>query len=156
MPRFDANLSTVSAGIPLLDKDSYGFTVGEPKAFYRKNNDGVESYGVQYQIRCRKPGKYENTPQFVQINWANDTARGIGKQFAMAVLGFNPRDNADEKAFDAQYGNEDWSFDTDSGAVGDFWRLLTGKRVSADVDVYLDKNGVERNRMNWRKFDGLD
>lgn len=147
MPRYENSPAAVSATIEVFPKDDYLFILGEPKVFSgvtkSGKNAGKENYGVGFSLTV-KDGEKEGKRQFTRCFESSEEAQAMSKQFKMAVLGYD-RTKADEARFNAEWGSKDWSFDTDSGAVGDAWREMTGRLVVGILDVEIDKDtGDER------------
>lgn len=149
MPRYDYDPSKVSASIEVFPKGEYEFIVGEPKAFAGNGQKGP-NYGVRYVLTCASDGPM-NGKKFFQSLWFHSEAAGpINKRFMLAASGYNADKNSEQR-YNTEAAGKDWSFDTDSGAVGDGYRELVGKRVVADVDVTLGDNGNEQQKVNaWR------
>lgn len=146
MPRFENSPANVSASIEVFPKDDYEFIVGEPKTFFGQTksgkNQGKDSYGVRFSIAVGK-GDYQGKRQVISLYQQSEESQGMGKQFIMAVLGYD-KGKAEEERFNADWGGKDWSFDTDSGSVGDAWRELTGNRVIGTLDTKVGDNGDEQ------------
>lgn len=148
MPRYESNPSAVQSSIEVLPKDDYEFVVGEPKAFERTGAKGV-NYGVRYGLTVGS-GDYNGKRTVVTLYEHTEGAQSMAKRFKMAALGY-AGGRAEEKRFDAEWGGKDWSFDTDSGSVGDAWRELVGQRVVGSLDVRMDDNGNENQDFKgWR------
>lgn len=147
MPRYEGDPTRVAAGLEVFPKDEYEFIVGEPKAFEKLGENGL-NHGVRWSLTCVTEGPMKGKI-FIQTNYQHsEAAKPMGKRFTMSVLGYGPKD---EKRFDADFAGKDWGYDTDSGAVGDAWRETVGKRVIGDVDIVMNKrDGTDQNRVNWR------
>lgn len=153
MPRYEPDPSkALASGFEVYPKDTYEFIVGEPKAFYRDGQKGA-NWGVRFALTIANEGNYKGKKYFKTLWYHTQATEGMNKQFQMAVLGFKAGKEG-ENAFNAQYGaaaGADWSFDTDSGSVGDTWRELVGQRVVADLDVKLGADDTEQQvERNWR------
>lgn len=150
MPRFEHNPANVAASIEVFPKDDYEFIVGEPKPFHgitkSGKNEGKENYGMRFALSIGR-GDYQGKRTVYTIFEHNEGSQSVGKQFKMAVLGFG-KGRAEEQRFDAEFGGKDWSFDTDSGEVGDAWREMTGQRVTGSLDVEQGQNGDEQ--QSWK------
>lgn len=152
MPIYNNDPSKVVAGFTVLPKDSYEFIVGEPKAFEKTGQKGV-NYGVRFPLVVAT-GPMEGTKAQPHVCYEHtQDAEAFGKQFKMAALGFG-KGREEEKRFDKEYGGKDWSFDTDSGGVGDAWREMVGKRVIGDYDIGINPNSGEEQQkvLGWRKL----
>lgn len=142
MPIYNNDPSKVVATFEVLPKDDYELIVGEPKAFEKTGQNGV-NYGVRYGVTVGSGAMEGKKGQPVSCYQHSEGAQQFSKGFIMAALGFG-KGRAEEQRFDAEYGGKDWSFDTDSGQVGDAWRELTGKRVIGSYDIELNPNSGEQ------------
>jgi hypothetical protein len=135
----------------VFPKDRYEFTIGEPKTFFGQNAKGADSYGVRYPLTIAD-GPYKGKRTIISLWQQSEGAQSMAKQFLMAALGYG-KGRAEEVRFDEEWGAKDWSFDTDSGTVGDAWRELTGNRIVGDLDNRMDDNQVERQDFKgWSAF----
>jgi hypothetical protein len=151
MPRYEPDPSkTSAAGFEIFPKDNYEFIVGEPKAFYRDGQKGP-NWGVRVALTIANEGPFKGKRYLKTLWYHTDGTAGMNKQFQMAVLGYE-NNKKGETAFNEAYpAGTDWSFDTDSGAVGDAWRELVGKRVQADLDIKLgDNDNEQQTEAGWR------
>lgn len=149
-PRFENSPANVVATMEVFPKDDYLFGIGEPKPFFRQNSKGQDSYGIRLSLVV-KEGAYEKKRTVVSLYEHSEGAQMMGKQFKMAALGYG-KGRAEEQRFDAEWGTKDWSFDTDSGAVGDGWRELTGKLIIGSLDVGINENSGDEQQQfkGWR------
>jgi hypothetical protein len=150
MPRYEGDPTRASATFEVFPKGDYEFSIGEPKAFERTNAKGAPTWGIRYTLTVQSEGPHKGKI-FVQTLYKHvETAEGINKRFVMAAMGYQVKRD-DEKRFDADFAGKDWSFDTDSGACGDAWRELTGRRVVASLDVKLGQDQTEQQDVKgWR------
>lgn len=138
MPKFEFDPSTVVASIEVFPKGEYEFQVGEPKSFLRQaGEDKHDSYGIRYSLVIKQPDEYNGKRTIFSTYYQSEGSQAMAKQFMMAVLGFG-KGREEEKRFDEEMRGKDWSFDPSTGAVGDAYRELTGKRVIGSLDT--DKN----------------
>jgi hypothetical protein len=155
-PRYEPDLTKVTAGIEIFPKGTYEFSIGEPKAFSRENRQGVTTVGTRYPLRCEMvhagDQNFKNKRTLTSLYLHTEEAQGMAKRFIMAALGFNGNQEG-EQTFDAEYKGRDWSLDPEVGSVGDVWREPTGRRVLADCDSQIVKgdDGTERTfqSFNW-------
>ena len=144
MPRFNIDPSKVSATIEVFEKGDYEFAIiGEPKTFMRKNRKGDDSFGVRYQLEIKSDGPANGKKLLVSCYQQSEGAQSMTKQFFMAVLGYQ-RKASEEQRFNNDFAGADWSFDTDSGMVGDMWRTIIGKRVACSLDVGISDSGEQQ------------
>lgn len=150
MPRFEPNPASVVTSIEVFPKDDYEFIIGEPKTFFRQNQKGEDSYGIRISLSIGA-GDYEKKRTLVSLYFQSEGAQSMAKQFQMAALGY-AKGRAEEQRFDKDWGAKDWSFDTDSGGVGDAWRELVGQRVIGSLDVSINNNtgDEQQNFKGWR------
>lgn len=142
MPRFENDPTKVSASLEVLPKDMYEFIIGEPKSFHRINAAGNPSYGIRFNLTVAD-GAAKGKKILFNTYQQSEGAQAIGKQFVMAALGYG-KGRAEEVRFDTDFAGKDWSFDTDTGACGDAWREVVGKRVVGNLEVKIDNNGNEQ------------
>ena len=139
---------TSAAGIPVLEKDSYLFEIGEPKSFARTNQKGEPSYGVMFPLKVVE-GPSAGKKVFFNTYMQSDGGRAAMKRFVMTALGYNPRDK--EKDFDAAYGGADWSIDPDNNkAVGALYHELTGKMIIGELDVKVGMD--DKPQQDWKNW----
>lgn len=139
MPRFEPDPSKVSATIDILDKDDYEFIIGTAKSFAAMNDNGsVKNHGVRYPIEVAE-GTSKGKKQFQTCYQHTPGSEAFSKQFLMAAYGYDVTP-AGEKEFDRDFAGKDWSYDTDSGSVGEVWRGIEGKRVIGSADIGTNKN----------------
>jgi hypothetical protein len=153
MPRFEPDPSKVSATIDILEKDDYEFIIGDPKAFQKVDGQGtITNYGVRYPVTVAE-GTSKGKKQFQTCYQHTEGAQGFSKQFIMAAYGY-PVTPAGEKDFDNDFAGKDWSFDTDTGACGEVWRGIAGKRVIGSADVVPNnRTGDPMQQFNsWRSI----
>ena len=153
MPRYDADPTSLTAVIAVLDKGEYELLIGEPKGFEKPKKNAAPgdplTAGVRYpQTVAEGPEKGARTFYTCYIHTPD--ALAFAKQYVMTALGFHLT-KEDEKRFNDQYRGSDWSVDPESGGVGDVWREVTGKRVIAVVDTTLAEDGVTL-QQKWIKF----
>lgn len=149
MPRYEAAPNTVAASFEVFPKDTYEFIVGEPKPFYREGNRGP-NWGVRYTLTVASEGPHKGKKYIQTLYEHSEAAKPINKQFLMAASGYR-NDRASEIAYNKSIEGADWSFDTDSGSVGDAWRAIVGNRVAADLDVKLGPDDAEQQQVKaWR------
>jgi hypothetical protein len=141
MPRFEGDPTKVSASLEVLPKDMYEFLIGEPKAFYRTNKAGNPSFGIRFQLTVAE-GNAKGKKVLFSTYQQSEGAQAIGKQFVMAGLGYG-KGRAEEARFDEDFRGKDWSFDTDTGACGDAWREVVGKRIVGNLEVRMQDDGNE-------------
>lgn len=133
-PRYNFDPSQASATIEVLPKATYEFQVGEPKSFIRQNSKDEDSYGIRYPLTVMTEGPHHNKRVYYSTYYQSDGGQGFAKQFLMACLGY-AKTPAEEKRFNAEQGGKDWSYDPETGGVGDGYRQVTGQRVVGDLDI---------------------
>jgi len=138
MPRYEFDPSTVTSAIPVLPKNDYEFIVGEPKSFIRKNAKGEDSFGVRYPLTVAE-GEQKGKRIFLSTYYQSEGGQAAAKRFLMAVYGYKGNDE-EEQRFNRDMRGQDWSFDPESGMVGEAFRQVTGKRVRGSLDVQPAKD----------------
>jgi len=157
MPRYNPDLTRVQAGIPLLPKGDFEFSVNEGKTFSRQSTDPAtqetkDVYGIQYNLQVMSGSDDSFIGKIIPLQiyaHAGDAALSIGKRFVMAALGFALNDEAN---FNEKYADGDWNFDTEDQILGDMWSSVIGTRVAASTDQKVDKRDHTRMNQvfNWR------
>lgn len=138
MPRYEHDPTQVTASIAILPKDDYEFIIGKPKSFERTAKAGHQSYGIMFPlIVANGPQKGKKTIARMYLH--SEGAAQMTKRFQMAVQGLATNDK-NEKEFDLWAAGRDWSYDTDSGAVGEEWANYEGKHLVCDLDVEMITN----------------
>jgi hypothetical protein len=137
---FAFNPAKAAATQRIYEKGTYEFVVGEPKAFYRDNTatGGKESFGVFYPLTIAE-GEYKGERILHNLYLHTEATAGMNKQFIMAVLGYNPRDNAAEQSYNEEHANDDFAVNFESLELGQGWHQLTGNRVIFDLDITINK-----------------
>lgn len=142
MPRFENDPTKVTAGFIVYPADTYEFLIGEPKAFYRTNKKDEPSYGIRVKMTIAE-GEFKGKPFMHTLYQQSEGAQSVSKQFLMAALGYG-KGRTEEERFNNDYRGKDWGFDTDSGACGDMWREMTGKRIIGQLAVKTADDGSEQ------------
>jgi hypothetical protein len=155
MPTFTPNASKITALMTVLPKDDYEFIVGQPKPYSRTYTDKEGNVqplvGVGYPLRVAE-GTHKDERLYFNAGTENDISMSGSKRFLMACLGFK-LDAEGEQAFNEKYSDDAiWTFDPDSGAVGDIWREVVGKRVVCGVDIRTTEKGTFQSFKSWRSI----
>lgn len=138
--RFNFDPTTVVASMEVYPKGEYELQVGEPKAFLRQaGEDKHDSYGIRYPLTIKLPDAYDGKRTVFSTYYQSEGAQAMAKQFIMAVLGYG-KGKPEEDRFDRDMRGKDWGFDPETGAVGDAYRELTGKRVIGSLDIQKNNN----------------
>lgn len=147
MSRYEYDPSKAQSTIEVLEKGDYEFVIGEPKSFIRKNRKGQDSYGIRFPLTA--DGKTK--PVYYTCYLHSEGAQGMTKRFQMAAMGYK-NSKVMEQAFDGDVIGMDWSYDPETGAVGDAWRKFTGKRVVGTVDIGANEETGEPQQVwkSWR------
>lgn len=154
-PRFERDATSVTSNIPVLPKGDYELTVGEPKTFHRQNSKGDDTYGIMYPLTVVEPSEYTGKRIFFNAYAHTDGALAFGKRLILAALGYaNGRDD-DEDRFNKEYKGADWSFDTDTGQVGEMWMLPQGNRIIAELDTQPNQNRPDQPMQQFGNFRSL-
>jgi hypothetical protein len=149
-PRFNADLSTVSASLVVLKPGDYEFAVGDPSSFARlAGQDQHETHGVGVMLTVSEvhegAADAKSKKVYRQFYMHNKDGWGFAKQFVMACLGYSisgPTKDAEEERFNADVKGKDWGYNPDDKSVGDMWKTIRGTRVICSVDLGPnDKNG---------------
>ena len=158
-PSFNFDPTKDTASSEVFPKDDYEIQVGEPKSFLRTAAKGTpnehDSYGVRFPLTIRG-GEYEGKKiNNFSVYHQSEGARAVGKQFLMAVLGYK-KGKQEEQRFNEDMAGKDWKCDYETGAVGDAFREVTGKRVVGSLDVKKNpQNGEEQQDFKaWRPISG--
>ena len=139
-PRFEFDPTTVVASMEVYPKGEYEFVIGEPKSFQRQaGEDKHDSFGIRYPLVIKAPDEYDGKRTVFSTYYQSEGSQAMAKQFIMAVLGYG-KGKPEEERFDRDMRGKDWSFDPETGAVGDIYRELTGKRVIGSLDVQKNNN----------------
>jgi len=149
-PVFDP--TKVKATMDIFPKGDYEVLIGEPKSFIRQaGKDKHDSYGVRFPYRIKEAGEYFDKTGVHTIYHHAPGAAGMNKQFLMAALGYG-KGEKEEARFDAEQAGKDFSCDYETGAVGDFYRELTGRRVIMSTEPQQNKETGEpsNNARGWR------
>jgi len=154
MPQHNYDPKAVTVSIPVFTKGDYEFIVGECKAFSGTNAEGNENFGIRWPMKVAKAvdegdeGAVDKRTLY--SCYMNGGAAPFGKAFAMACLGYQ-RNEEGETAFDEDYGDRDWGFNSDNGICGDGWKECIGKRVVGAVSVRMDPE-TGRKGQQWEGF----
>lgn len=140
MPRYTHDPASVQASLSVLPKDEYEFVVGRPRAFERTASKGHQSYGVRFPLTT-----LDGKRSVFSIYLHSEGAAAMGKRFQIAASGYDVNE-ANEKRFDQESAGKDFSYDTDTGEVGEGWGEYEGVHVVCDVDVQpaKDASGAEQ------------
>lgn len=150
MPRFQSDPSKTTFGIPIMQKGIYRLEFGEPKPFAAKDDKGeYKNWGVRYSTKVINS---EDHPEvigkpfgIINLYDHSEGAQSYSKQVEAAVLGVET-----DEEFNAEFGNEDWSYNTDDGTVGSGYHLLKGKVVDVmcgEPKPGKNKDGSENDKL---------
>lgn len=153
MSRFNFPVADVAAGQEIFPPDTYNFEVGNSvKAFEGKEKeDGTKAYGIRLRLKIVSEGPHKNKGIPMSFYLHNEVSQQMTKRFIMAVLGYSQKQ---EKEFDAAYGAKDWSFDTETGEVGEVYRELEGKLVTCELAIQPNKQtgDEQQNFKRWMVY----
>lgn len=142
MGRYKAAPTTATAGFVTLPKDSYELIIGEPKGFeaVRKiNNVDTEVYGIRWPLTVAE-GALKGKTVFAGGNESDEFGKALNKRILMAAEGLEiTADN--EELWNNAHAGDDYDFDGTSGVVGSGWLAAKGKRILADLDINVAKDG---------------
>lgn len=148
MPRFAPDPSKVAAGIPVYPKGTYNVVLGEPKSFFKENVEkGTSNHGVRFTGRIKGDAQFENKPFIVTCYMHTEGAESYSKGMQMAALGYNPQSAADDAAFNENHGSDDWTYNTDDNSCGEGWHKMKGQVIQFDLDVGMDANQKEQQKV---------
>jgi hypothetical protein len=170
MPRYEPDLTQVTANIEVLPKGDYEFSISEPKSFEKakKDREGNEipdqkSVGIRYPIKVENVLSEGLDPnlvgkrQFASVYIHNEGGMQFAKRFLMSALGYGGNSSSEraeaERAFNEAYRGRDWSVDPESGAVGDVWREAVGQRIVGSLNIQVQTMGQNVGEMQ-QTFDG--
>ena len=153
MGRFTFPIADVSAGQEVYPADTYSFEIAEVKGFVGKVPDAdaaaagkTQAHGVRGRVKIVTEGPHKNKGFLNSLYMHNDASQQMTKRFVMAALGYAM---SQEKEFNELYAAKDWSYD-ENGEVGEVWRELTGKMITANVTVGINKLRQEpQNNFAW-------
>ncbi len=155
MPIFTPNLTAVAAGIPLLEKGGYEFTVGEVKLGSRDvmvNEITVKEPVIQLILKIDSGESFVGKTIPFTLNPNGEFGPQFAKQFLIAAYGFTSQR---EQEFNQKFSTDtDWTIDTDNNVLGEVWIGLQGKKINAEVSQVVNKKdpNIMNNRFNWRPF----
>lgn len=156
MPRYDTNMAGVVASIiGNIPAGHYKFKINTPKAFAKfEEKDGIKvlkNYGIRYPVEVVEvvtgDGKVGDK-QFFTCYQHTKEAIEYAKAQHMVLCGFD-QTREGEEAYNAKYLTGDYSFDTDSGEVGQAWKDCEGSYFEAVVSI--KKDGDNENQ-KWNKM----
>lgn len=167
-PRFEPDFVETQVSTPVYPKGTYEVSITRVNgAAWTKENDKTgESYTVRrIRARAKMKGRYDSEGKLhdsiddlgeivdkdvapVDFYIHSEGAMRVAKSNLMAVLGFNPRENEDEEAFNewVQENEPDFGFDEtplDDGSfevdIGDGWKTMEGRDAILMLDVEMYK-----------------
>lgn len=143
MGRYEHDPTQVVAALAILPKDDYEFKIGHPKPFERTAKKGHQSYGLMFPLTV-VDGPQAGKKVLFRIYLHSEGAAQMAKRFQMAVFGLSTNEK-NEKVFDAAVAGQDWSYDPETGELGEAWAEYEGKHVCCDLDVGYakDETGAE-------------
>lgn len=164
--KMNFEVTKARAGFLVLDAGPAEFDITDVKTFsrIRTNDDGTEDpiFGLTYKatVTAHEENK-EHVGEEITIPLYMHTEKtgNMIKQFLLAGYGFDVKDEA---AFNEQYGeNPDlWAIEWpevegEEATIGDGWRHLVGRKISAMVMKKANKQnpGQEQNQFNWFPFE---
>jgi len=154
MPTYNFDPRKHNAAPLLLPNDDYEFAIKSHKftKSTKPNDEGMLPFGVMFVLEITRAGDPTLVGKSLnQTCWLHSERSGsLVKQFMMAALGYPPNDPPSEERFNADFGDENWGCDSDSGEIGSAWGRLVGARIGATTTITLNKNnGREQNNYRW-------
>lgn len=149
--RYDFDPTAISVSFKVFPKGDYEFSIGEPRAFARVSQEGKETYGIRFPLKCEGVIDGDSSlvgERAVYTAYLHGGDNPFVKQFIMGALGFSLNSEG-EKEFNEKYKGYDWSYDPQAGTVGDMWSEVTGSRVIASLDAQLFNDEL---RQQWKSF----
>lgn len=150
MPRFQHSPAAVTANFSVLPKGPYTLKIGEPKTFFKDNaaNAKENSYGIRFGLSVVSPAEQKMLkPAPMNCYQHNEGSQAASKAFLIAAYGFKNNEEG-EKAFNIATQDLDWSFDTDTGEVGEGWKKIAGQAINCDADITMYE-GNPQNKLKW-------
>ena len=146
MPQYQPDFSSVAAGFELLPEGIYEFKVGVGKTFEKNHPKSGLSHGVGFLLEVTEileGGSSDalGKKAYFRCRCQDETAMSFSKQFVMAVLGYSLKD---ERTFNSERGDADWSYDTEDNSLGELWQELAGGTVQAAVSSHQDPDDPDR------------
>jgi hypothetical protein len=155
MGRFSGAPTKATVGFITLPKDTFEFTIGEPKAYERtQKKDGAENLlqGIRWPLTVKSEGQFKGKTVFFTSTLGNDISLGQEKALMMSADGVEPTADNDE-VWSLEHANDDFDADTATGVVGEGYNRHKGKVVMADVDITIsNKDGNSQQFQKWVKF----
>lgn len=148
---FKPDLTQVSAGIQVYAKGIYQLKVQDAKPF-KKQTDKGERFGIRYpllieEVREDGDAHAKGKKTMFTCYMHNDGGMSMTKQFAMAVLGYQKKE---EQKFDEALAGADADIDFEAGTCGEFWKDLSSKSVLSELDSKLGEDGeTEFQQFTW-------
>ncbi len=140
MGRYTHDPTSVVAAIPIFPKDDYELKIGKPKPFERTARKGHQSYGIRFPMTA-VGGMMDGKRTVFTIYLHSEGAQQMAKRFQMAVYGLKVNER-NEKEFDQWAHDKDWTYDPESGELGEAWAEYEGKHVMVDLDIDLARDEV--------------
>lgn len=153
MGRYTADPTKVTTSIAIFAKGDVELKAGRPKAFERTNSKNEQSYGIRIPVTA-VGGPEDGRRSIISLYMQSDGAQSMAKRLQMAIAGFAVNDK-NEKLFDVEAAGLDWSFDTETGDVGDAWAKYEGCSFIASVDVEMSKpadGSAPREQQKWVSY----
>jgi hypothetical protein len=149
MPNYNFDPTSTTASIEVLPKGDYEVIIGEGKPFLRDGEKG-QNWGIMFPLIVAD-GIHKDKKVYSNSYMHTPGAGTFTKQFQMAVLGFE-RNQSSEEQFNEEYGKADWSFDPESGHLGEGWKELFGKRVIVSLDTQPHRDRPDEMTQQFKGF----
>lgn len=156
MSRYNHDPTQVVAALVVLPKDDYEFKVGKGKAFERTAKAGHQSYGVRFPMTV-VGGPQNGKKTMYSLYLHSEGGQQMAKRFQLACAGMTTNEKS-EKLWDQNNAGKDFSYDPETGEVGEGWKEYEGVSVLCDLDIEMrkDDKDEEYESQVWGTFRPLE
>lgn len=136
MPRFTPDPTKVASGFLTYPKGTYRVELGQAQSFISKNKAGVENHGVKFTgkiVSSIDNPAFVGKPHPITCYQHTEGSEAFSKAIQMAALGCKK-----DAEFDAKFGTEDWTYNTDDKSAGEGWHKMDGQVI----DITYGETGI--------------
>ena len=154
MPKYQPNLRNATTQFFVAPDGTYTCVLKKPKAFFNSNvgkfdENGVpkkDNWGIRITPVIESDDEKLNGKALSSHNlWFHtEKTENNNLEFSMCALGFTPRNLDHENTVKNMMDEQGIEFDTETGAVGQFWANLEGKKIKIVVETEMVSQGARK------------
>lgn len=135
MPKYTASpAKDLASGFFEAPDDIYEVLATNVKPFEKANKADVMTHGVRIAIKIAEGAHKDKQLSPIKLYYHTEGGASYAKSILMAIFGKNEID------FNTMAADKDWGMDPDTGAVGDGFMDIKGKRFKVQTEQTIIPN----------------